>query len=357
MHASPQTVSIVIPNKNRCEELVHTLHTVQAQTYRRFECIVIDDNSTDSFEERIAPFRDDARFQFNQQSPTRGGAPAARNDGARRSIGEFVIFLDSDDLLAPFCLEQRVRVMQSKPDLDFAVFPCEMFRTQIGDTGLMWNADSSEIDGENDLDRFIRHDVPWQTTAPIWRRTALMKALPWDEAAKSSQDWEFHLRALLAGMKYDRFGPIDFYWRMASAERQSIGKNAVMDKAFHLSRLDLYRRIYRIATEAGAMTDARRKHFAGMYFTAVEKIGTKVHRAEGRRLWKCALTDGVISPGEYRQGWWLFANLRWNNRYAKLRAKLQERWPPEFFLPRSLTFMKAPVPKPLRPTMNITEVA
>jgi glycosyltransferase involved in cell wall biosynthesis len=350
--ASGPTVSIVIPNKNRCDELVQTLESVRTQTYPRFECIVVDDNSTDDYEKRVAPFRSDARFIFLNQSTERSGAPAARNDGAGRATGEFVIFLDSDDLLAPHCLAQRVHVMTANPQLDFAVFPCELFRNQVGDTRLMWNTDT----GESDLDRFIRHDVPWQTTAPIWRKQSLQRVLPWDEAARSAQDWEFHLRALLAGLKYERFGPIDFYWRMANASRTSIGKSSVMDKAYHESRLHLYRRIYKTVCDAGQMTGARKRWFAGMYFTGVEVIGQKVHRGEARKAWKFALNDGLITPAEHRQGWWLLLNMRWPNRYLKLRNKMLHRWPSEYFLPRSDTFMKTPVPLTHRPAGKL-EVA
>lgn len=335
------TVSIIIPNKDRCGELVHTLESVRAQTEPRWECIVIDDNSTDDFEGAVAPFRMDGRFQFIRQSPTRSGAPAARNDGAATAAGEYVIFLDSDDLLAPFCLSQRLAIMQRRPDLDFAVFQCEMFRKTVGDVGLMWNADT----GENDLDRFIRHDVPWQTTGPIWRKTALAKVGPWDESARSAQDWEFHLRAVMRGLKYDRFGPIDFYWRMAAADRKSIGKFAAMDKDYHRSRIELYRRIYRAVTDAGQVNDFRRRCFAGMYFTAAELVARKVHRADGRRLWRAALEDGLVTRHEHRQGWWLLLNMRWPARYDRIRAKLQLRWPAEYFLPRSSTFMKTPVPR------------
>jgi hypothetical protein len=244
--------------------------------------------------------------------------------------------------------------MERHQDLDFAVFQCEMFRIAPGDVGLLWNADT----GEDDLDRYIRHDVPWQTTAPIWRRSALEKVGKWDEAARSAQDWEFHLRAVMAGLKYERFGPPDFWWRMASAGRQSIGKSAAMDKAYHQSRIDLYRRIYKLVKDAGQLTEPRRRCFAGMYFTAAELIGKKVNRRDARIAWRAALEDGVVTPAEHRQGWWLLLNLRWRSRYHRMRAKYQSKWPAEYFLPRSATFMKAPAPRrDIEVTMNVAEVA
>lgn len=336
-------VSIVIPNKNRCDELVHTLHSVAAQTMGDFECLVVDDNSTDAFAETVEPFLRDRRFRVLKQRPDRGGAPAARNDGLAASRGRFVLFLDSDDLLAPHCLAQRVAAMEQRPELDFLVFPAEMFRQTPGDVGLLWNADT----GEDDLDRFCRHDVPWQTTGPIWRREALYKIGPWDESALSAQDWEFHVRALIAGLRYDRAAdrPIDLYWRMAAADRASIGKSSVMNRAYHPARLALWRRVHARVRDAGLLTDLRRRCFVGMYFTACEQIGLKLNRRDARVGWRATREDGLLDRRQWWQGWLLLAQLRFPQRYQRAKASQQARWPVEYFLPRSPTFMKTPAPR------------
>jgi glycosyltransferase involved in cell wall biosynthesis len=353
-------VSIIIPNKNRCDELVHTLASVRAQAFGEFECLIVDDNSTDDFDAAVAPFVADPRFRLIRQPAGRSGAPAARNDGAAAARGRYVIFLDSDDLLAPHCLAQRVRVMDARPELDFAVFRCELFRAEPGDVGLLWNADT----GEDDLDRFIRHDVPWQTTGPIWRKSSLAKVGPWDEEARSAQDWEFHLRAVLSGMKYERVdAPIDLYWRMAGPDRQSIGKSAVMEKSYHAARLGLYRRIYKRVSDAGQMTDERRRWFVGMYFAACEQIGMRVGRREARQAWAAARDDGLIGRRPWWQGWFLLAQLKWPQRYDRAKESLKQKWPAEHFMPRSGTFMKTPVDRcteshaPSHPKHRIAEVA
>jgi glycosyltransferase involved in cell wall biosynthesis len=335
-------VSIIIPNKNRCEELVHTLASVREQTLGDFECVVVDDNSTDDSDNVVRPFLADPRFKLIKQPRDRSGAPAARNEGLAAARGRYVLFLDSDDLLAPHCLAQRVDAMSRRPELDFLVFPCEMFRATPGDVGLLWNADT----GDDDLDRFLRHDVPWQTTGPIWRRDALDKVGRWDESAKSAQDWEFHIRAIVAGLCYDRATadrPIDLYWRMASADRASIGKSSVMDKSYHPARLALWRRMYAHVAGAGRMTDFRRRCFVGMYFTACEQIGLKVGRRDARRAWSAALQDKLLSRRQWWQGWLLLAQMKWPARYQRAKDAMKHKWPAEYFLPRSATFMKTPV--------------
>src|SRR2546430_8387557 len=173
-------VSIVVPTKDRRALLAETIASVRAQTYDNWELIVADDRSSDGSAEFVRELaRQDQRIKLVSLSGEKAGAPAARNAGVRASSGPLIIFLDSDDLLAPSCLQRRVEVMRAHPQLDFAVFPCQVFREQPDDLQLLFNADT----GEDDLDRLLKVDVPWQTTGPIWRRQALEKIGPWDEQA------------------------------------------------------------------------------------------------------------------------------------------------------------------------------
>src|SRR5438105_6924545 len=189
-------ISIIIPTKDRAALLQQTLDSVRAQTYPEWEALVIDDHSRDDTAHVVQKFAD-PRIRLLQLTD-KSGAPAARNLGVAEARREFVIFLDSDDLLAPHCIQQRVEVMAEHPNLDFAVFPCRLFRQTPGDVELLWNCKTDE----DDLDRFLKMDVPWQTTSPIWRREALAKIGAWDECVISGQDWEFHIRSIVAGVEW-----------------------------------------------------------------------------------------------------------------------------------------------------------
>jgi cellulose synthase/poly-beta-1,6-N-acetylglucosamine synthase-like glycosyltransferase len=92
--------SIVIPTFNRERLIAATLESVLAQTEGDFEVIVVDDGSTDGTEAALAPWRD--RLTFVRQ-PNQGPGPA-RNLGAARAKGEYIAFLDSDDLWFPWTL-------------------------------------------------------------------------------------------------------------------------------------------------------------------------------------------------------------------------------------------------------------
>src|SRR5208283_4295434 len=99
------------------------------------------------------------------------------------------------------------------PEVDFAAFPTRIFRAKPGDTRLFWN----QFTSENDLDRFLRFDSPWHTSGPIWKKTSLRQKGPWDDGAFCAQDWEFHIRAIAAGLSYIKVPEPDSFWRRTRA--------------------------------------------------------------------------------------------------------------------------------------------
>src|SRR4051794_37728124 len=102
--AAPR-LSVVIPAKDRIEELERALDSVIAQTERDFEIIVVDDGSEAALEPRIGDAHRDPRLRFLRQ-PNAGPA-VARNNGVAAARGELVAFLDSDDTWEPQKLERQ----------------------------------------------------------------------------------------------------------------------------------------------------------------------------------------------------------------------------------------------------------
>ena len=105
--------SVVIPTYNRATILPRAIHSVLDQTYTDVEVVVVDDGSTDGTREVVAAI-DDARVTYLAQ-PNRG-VSAARNTGAGAATGEFIVFLDSDDVLLPDAV-QRYSTMTADNDV------------------------------------------------------------------------------------------------------------------------------------------------------------------------------------------------------------------------------------------------
>ncbi|MCP9861486.1 glycosyltransferase family 2 protein [Cyanobium sp. Cruz-8H5] len=222
-------VSVIIPLYNREGLVGETLDSLLAQTFPDWEAVVVDDHSTDcSLAVAEGYARRDGRIRVYQRSGAVKGAPACRNEGFRRSTGEYVIFMDSDDLLMPQCLEHRVAFIEARPELDFAVWQTMNFRSVPGDLDTAWNV----FTDEDDLDRFLRSDAPWQTMGPIWRREVVEGVGGWLESALCWQDWEFHLRVLAKRQNFERVESFDNYYRVSNIGSGSISGARAEPKKF-----------------------------------------------------------------------------------------------------------------------------
>ena len=339
-HTLPK-VSIVVPTKNRYSLLCETVESIRKQTYSNWEAIVVDDDSTDgTSEQMLALSKEDSRIRFIRRSGNWPGAPVCRNIGVTVSTGDYVIFLDSDDCLAPFCLENRVRAMQIHPSLDFGVFPCQLFRMKPGDVALLWNTETQE----NDIDRFLNiHDAPWQTTSPIWRRQALTQLGPWDESLLRWQDWEFHFRALIKGLNYKRFAGPDCFWRMRTPGRESIGSQSFTPEHIR-SNERLFSKVYFMLSQA-QLLDAHRQYFlASLYFWLANKWVSYGAKKEAVRVWTVCWEKQLIGNIEYWEGLLYFQvsnDVRLAGHFT--RKYLELRWSKKLLGRASITFCKTPL--------------
>lgn len=107
-------VSVIIPTYNCASMIAQCLDSVLNQTFKDFEVIVIDDGSTDDTERVIAPYKNRITYirQVNQ------GAAAARNRGIKEARGDYIAFLDSDDLWFPDKLEKQILFLAQHPEYD-----------------------------------------------------------------------------------------------------------------------------------------------------------------------------------------------------------------------------------------------
>src|SRR6185436_1211829 len=125
---SDALVSVVIPTYNRAHLVAQTLESVFAQTWPRLQVIVIDDGSKDDTEGAVAPFRDRIRYVKQENA----GLAEARNHGMRLASGDFIAWLDSDDLWVPEKIALQMAALQLHPDnvlsaTDFSAFDDQGF--------------------------------------------------------------------------------------------------------------------------------------------------------------------------------------------------------------------------------------
>lgn len=194
-------VSIIIPTYNRAHLIGETLDSIIAQSYKNWECIVVDDGSTDNTATLITDYiKKDNRFQYHQRPVDRKkGANACRNYGFELSKGEYIKWFDSDDIMHPDFLEKQVEVLENNSDLDFCA-----------SQSLTFYKDSAD-QTKNEANRNPKHSLVLSylvknhfffTGAPLWRKEYFYQKELFDENLTDSHESDFHFRMLLYFPKY-----------------------------------------------------------------------------------------------------------------------------------------------------------
>ena len=192
-------ISVITPSFNRAAFVEDTLLSLVNQNATNWECIIVDDGSTDNSLEIISSYaRYDQRFKLFKRERGPKGACTCRNIGVEKATGEYLIFLDTDDLLAPHCIEQRIEIMERHSQLDLAIFPAAIFENEPYDVNKWWN-----IETDRDLlTRQLHQDAICQGTGCIWRKSSFVNVGMWDETLAIWQDIDLFLRAWIQDYRY-----------------------------------------------------------------------------------------------------------------------------------------------------------
>lgn len=204
-------ISIVIPTFNSSAYLKATLDSVLSQTYFHWECILVDDGSSDLTESIVANYLEkDNRFQsYKRPENLSKGPSSARNYGVSKAKGDYLIFLDADDLLATTCLENRVAQFLQNQDCDFLVFQMERF-VDVPEFS------KKEIEVEQDkkriLESFIKLHGQWPVTSPIYK-IEFFKTIGFNSELVVFEDLEVAIKAIIQASDFKIFNIIDCFYR------------------------------------------------------------------------------------------------------------------------------------------------
>jgi len=192
----PGWVSVVTPTHDRGRLLLEAMDSVAAQSYRPIELNVVDDGSREPIGKLVTDWnrkhKSDSLLVARYLRQNHCGACAARNLGLIESQGEFIQYLDSDDMLHPSKLELQVEALETNSDLDFVWSGTSRFETAPD-----WQAEPyCGTARRNLLPDFITQLV-WKTESGLYRRGACVRTGPWNEKLSKWQDWEYNMRFVL----------------------------------------------------------------------------------------------------------------------------------------------------------------
>ena len=170
-------VSIIIPLYNKVDYITETIQSVLSQIYLDWETIVVDNASTDGSWEKAQQIQD-PRLRF-LQSPKRGPG-AARNYGLASSRGEWVQFLDADDLLEPDHLEQQLAAAQKNPDAEIIACCWQEFTARNPDIRILKTPAGFGQPIQVLRDAAVAF-APWAVHAALVKHSALSSDFYWPE--------------------------------------------------------------------------------------------------------------------------------------------------------------------------------
>jgi glycosyltransferase involved in cell wall biosynthesis len=180
-------ISIIIPTFNRAHLIGETLDSICAQTFTNWECIVVDDSSTDATDEFLKKYCEkDNRFQYLKRPTDRKkGANTCRNIGLDNAKGKYIVFFDSDDLMTPDHLQVKYETI-SQSDYDYVITRTKFF-----------NSDSNYIDSYYQFHKYkitpynyIVQNINW-LTYDCMLKSHIAKSITFNEKLQSGQEYNY----------------------------------------------------------------------------------------------------------------------------------------------------------------------
>jgi glycosyltransferase involved in cell wall biosynthesis len=268
-------VSIIIPVFNRDSLLFETLNSILLQSYQNWECIIIDDGSSDSSYHVAQQFvyRDNRFKVFHRPFFKRKGANTCRNYGFTLSKGEYIQWFDSDDLLATEMIEEKILTFQ-RTNADIVVCGASFFSDS---NKLMRNPiNSIEPQTNNPAFEYFAGKFWFGTPQAMIKRNVLI-GLPYifNKKLKRNQESELYVRILLKGFKISYVNEILIFIRL---HVNSISGNyAMMSNEGKIALdLDAYFSMFLSFKNANKLSDEVLSYFSTYFFKSLGKIKSDI---------------------------------------------------------------------------------
>jgi glycosyltransferase involved in cell wall biosynthesis len=248
-------VSVIIPCYNAEKFISECLTSVINQTYKNIEIICVDDGSSDSSLSILNEFQLKYPDTVKVISVPNHGASKARNIGLAMATGDYIQFLDADDIITPEKLERQLAGFSDNVDL-------------VVSDRLQKSFDLTETLETNIFSDILINPLETAVTKiiitgnPLYKKNIVVALNGYNEKISSCQDWEFHLRIILKGYKIKYIPGVFFITRVVSG---SLSSNWV--KVFIQSTEIIYELKNRLK-EHPMMNDKIRIHIAGIYLNS-----------------------------------------------------------------------------------------
>ena len=204
------SISVIVPHHNRSDFVLDALLSIRAQTVQPTEVIVVDDASRPEHRRRLESY---AGLATILHTPRNLGISGARNYGVAHSRGEWLAFLDDDDVYVPDKLESQLRYLQAHPECD----AIGSGLTMVASDGRREYWGNSQT-GTVTLSDALTHTAS-MAQALLIRRDVFQKVGGYDESCPAMEDYEFGIRLVAAGYRLDFIGEPLFMYRRGGRDQ------------------------------------------------------------------------------------------------------------------------------------------
>lgn len=223
------TVSVIIPTYNRASMLLEALESIFEQTYPVHEIIVVDDGSTDNTREVVENYRDRVSYIYQQNA----GPASARNRGLSQATGDYITFLDSDDLYLPRKIEKQVQYLAEHPSVAM-VYSSFKWVTLNGEH---IQTIPAKLTGR------VHHEMIWSkqliaTPSVMFRREILPTIGLFDVTLRILEDQDYWLR-IAANYEIGAIEDVILQIRLHSADNLKRDPNKTLEVIEYLLRKNL----------------------------------------------------------------------------------------------------------------------
>jgi glycosyltransferase involved in cell wall biosynthesis len=279
----PGLVSVIIPVHNRAALLREAVASVLEQTHRPIEIIVVDDGSTDDTPGAVNALKAEHPNEIVALHQRNAGPGFARELGRQAARGEFIQYLDSDDILLPRKFEWQIAGLRQYPDCGVAYGKTYYRASELPSERHPWKRTGERI--ETMFPAFLRSRL-WGTSTPLYRRSLTDSAGPW-LPFRSEEDWEYDCRIAAMGTRLFFVDEFVSEEREHSGPRLSRGGTTSVEKL--RDRAKAHALILAHALQWGVQTeDEEMQHYARELFLLSRQCGAAGLAVESRDLFDYA---------------------------------------------------------------------
>ena len=252
-------VSILIPVYNREHLIIETLESIRSQSFLNWECILVDDHSTDNSVEVVSAFiSQDPRFKlYKRPSERLKGANACRNYGFEMAQGEFVNWFDSDDIMHPEFISKKVAALSNNNTFDGIISKTMMFENSIEN---ITGRENRTFLTQNTLEDFLKLKISWYLPDIMWNSAFLKEKPLFDEELLAGQDSDFYARMLIEQPKLEVVNEYLTYYRKHPQNITSHIDNR-KNARLKISHLHSVIRLIALLEKKGRLTNDLKLHF------------------------------------------------------------------------------------------------